>query len=42
MRCEGTLRGSLRKWGRFEDAVLYAVLAEEWAAAPGASMPRVA
>lgn len=30
MTCEGTLRQAIRKWGRFEDAALYAVLAGEW------------
>jgi RimJ/RimL family protein N-acetyltransferase len=33
MRQEGVLRGAVRKWGRFEDLALYAVLAPEWAPA---------
>ena len=31
MRCEGVLRQRVRKWGRFEDVVLYAILREEQA-----------
>jgi RimJ/RimL family protein N-acetyltransferase len=31
MRHEGVLRGAVRKWDRFEDLALYAVLAPEWA-----------
>ena len=42
MQREGVLRGAVRKEGRFEDLVLYAVLAEDWRAAPSASGPRVA
>lgn len=30
MRHEGTLRGHILKWDRFEDLELYAVLAAEW------------
>jgi [ribosomal protein S5]-alanine N-acetyltransferase len=30
MQCEGVLRGAVRKWDRFEDLALYAVLAHEW------------
>ena len=30
MTYEGTLRGAARKWDRFEDLALYAVLAPEW------------
>ena len=30
MRYEGTLRQALKKWGRFEDVAIYAVLAAEW------------
>jgi RimJ/RimL family protein N-acetyltransferase len=41
MQREGVLRGAVRKWGRFEDLALYAVLAPEWAAAPPAPVPRV-
>ena len=33
MRPEGVMRGALRKWDRFEDVALYAVLAPEWPAA---------
>jgi RimJ/RimL family protein N-acetyltransferase len=39
---EGTLRGAMRKWGRFEDLVLYAALAPDWMAAPPVPMPEVA
>jgi len=35
MRREGVLRQRVRKWGRFEDVVLYAVLRDELASAPG-------
>jgi RimJ/RimL family protein N-acetyltransferase len=31
MRPEGVLREAVRKWDRFEDVALYAVLAPEWA-----------
>jgi len=31
MRCEGVLRQCVRKWNRFEDVVLMALLHEEWA-----------
>lgn len=34
MRPEGVLRGAARKWGRFEDLALYAVLAPEWRPPP--------
>jgi RimJ/RimL family protein N-acetyltransferase len=30
MRCEGILRQRVRKWGRFEDVVLYAILRQDW------------
>jgi RimJ/RimL family protein N-acetyltransferase len=30
MRCEGRLRRDFKKWDRFEDMVLYGILAEEW------------
>jgi [ribosomal protein S5]-alanine N-acetyltransferase len=30
MRHEGTLRDAVRKWDRFEDLALYAILAQEW------------
>lgn len=30
MRYEGTLRQKVRKWGRFEDVVMYGLLAAEW------------
>lgn len=30
MRYEGTLRQKVRKWSRFEDAVMYGLLAAEW------------
>jgi RimJ/RimL family protein N-acetyltransferase len=33
MRQEGVLRDAMRKWDRFEDVVLYAVLVPEWTAA---------
>ena len=33
MQREGILRGAVRKWDRFEDLALYAVLAPEWQAA---------
>lgn len=39
MRREGVLRGALRKWDRFEDVAIYAVLAPEWRTADPASMP---
>lgn len=32
MRCEGILRQRVRKWGRFEDVMLYAILRQEWPA----------
>ena len=32
MQFEGVMRGSLRKWDRFEDAAMYAALAPEWLA----------
>lgn len=37
MQQEGVLRQAIRKWGQFEDLVLYAVLAEAWHALPPAS-----
>ena len=30
MRCEGTARQALKKWGRHEDLVSYAILREDW------------
>jgi RimJ/RimL family protein N-acetyltransferase len=33
MRCEGVLRQRVRKWGKFEDVVLYAILREDLTAA---------
>jgi RimJ/RimL family protein N-acetyltransferase len=36
MRCEGALRQRVRKWGRFEDVVLYAVLRQELIGVSGA------
>ncbi|HET7459072.1 MAG TPA: GNAT family protein [Gemmatimonadaceae bacterium] len=39
MRHEGTLRAAVRKDGRFEDIVLYAVLAPEWTAARAGAVP---
>lgn len=30
MRFEGVNRGAYFRWGRFEDAAVYAILAEEW------------
>ncbi|MEA5467646.1 GNAT family protein [Spirulina sp. 06S082] len=30
MRQEGLLRDRTRKWGVFEDVLLYAILEEEW------------
>ncbi len=35
MRREGVLRQRVRKWGRFEDVVVYAVLRGDLASAPG-------
>jgi RimJ/RimL family protein N-acetyltransferase len=35
MRQEGVLRQRVRKWGRFEDVVVYAVLRDDLAGAPG-------
>ena len=35
MRREGVLRQRVRKWGRFEDVVVYAVLRDDLASAPG-------
>lgn len=35
MRREGVLRDAVRKWDRFEDLALYAVLAPEWHAREG-------
>jgi ribosomal-protein-alanine N-acetyltransferase len=35
MRQEGLLRQCVRKWGRFEDVVLRAVLREDWAVSAG-------
>jgi RimJ/RimL family protein N-acetyltransferase len=32
MRQEGLMRQRVRKWGIFEDVVLYAMLREEWLA----------
>lgn len=34
MRREGVLRGATRKWDRFEDLALYAMLAPEWRGGP--------
>ena len=31
MKCEGTMRQALLKWGRVEDDVCYGILADEWA-----------
>jgi len=31
MKNEGTLRDHIRKWDRYEDAVYYGVLRDEWA-----------
>lgn len=31
MRYEGVLRDAVRRWGRFEDVAVYAVLAPDWA-----------
>ena len=39
MRREGVLRGAARRWGRFEDVALYAVLAPEWEAVRPAPPP---
>lgn len=36
MRHEGVLREAVRKWDRFEDLAVYAVLAAEWAGGTGA------
>jgi RimJ/RimL family protein N-acetyltransferase len=33
MRLEGTLRDAVRKWDRFEDLDVYAILAPDWSAA---------
>ena len=41
MQHEGVMRGAVRKWGRFEDLALHAVLAPDWHAAPPAPVPRV-
>ena len=30
MKCEGRLRDHIRKWDRYEDAVYYGVLRDEW------------
>lgn len=30
MRCEGTLRQHMLRWERFEDAVVYGILRDEW------------
>lgn len=37
MKEEGVLRQRVRKWGRFEDVVLMALLREEWAGVSGRS-----
>lgn len=34
-------RGAVRKAGHFEDLALYAVLVDDWRAAPPAPLPRV-
>jgi len=34
MRLEGVHRQAIRKWGRFEDVAMYAVLEDEWRALP--------
>jgi len=34
MRREGVLRQRVRKWGKFEDVVVYAVLRDDRASAP--------
>ena len=41
MRREGVLRDAARRWGRFEDLAVYAVLAPEWATARLGAAPRV-
>jgi hypothetical protein len=38
---EGIMREAVRKDGRFEDLVLYAVLAPDWLSTTPAPMPRV-
>jgi len=30
MKQEGVLRGHVKKWGKYEDLILYAILREEW------------
>jgi [ribosomal protein S5]-alanine N-acetyltransferase len=30
MNYEGCLRQSIRKWGQFEDVILYGILREDW------------
>lgn len=40
MRREGVQRGSVKKWDRYEDLVVYAILREEWMARIGGNAPR--
>ncbi len=37
MQCEGVLRQRVRKWGRFEDVVLYAILRQQLVGRPQAA-----